>query len=536
MLALTSRSVLLRVQREEKMRELARLSLAHFVRYRYHAQKKLIVWNWHLDYLCEILEAVTRRELRRTIINIPPRHLKSEVCGQAWPAWMIGRDDSPRSSMVSASYGADLALGDSAKTRGLLRADWYRGIFGNVAMGDLDTQKEWWTAKGATRVAAGTGGVVTGKGGDHLLADDLLKPEESNSELVREKANSWLGETFYSRFNDRNTGTLTVLAQRLHERDPCGYLLGLMKNPQADQFYHINLPLENIDGKPKVFSYGGFRYLRKADELLQPSRINAREVAAMKVVMRANFEGQYNQRPQKMEGGMLRPALLVRLKKDPISIARDLGLRLNIYIDLATKEKQTQKDDPDWSVIGVMGRDQMQRKHLLHLWRAQASMDVVARALLAIYDTYKKAGLPIRFVKGEKIGLQHAFRAVMTSTCRLLHRGILPLHDMSVSADITQRLMPLEGTLNASQLVVPEDATWLPDYEAEMRSVPRGSHDDQMVMTSYGCNDLEESPPGEAPAHHPDIPDDMVTGDMLLRARKRAELIRNGQEADDSDR
>lgn len=520
MLILDSRSELRRHQKEERMRELARLSLAWFVRYRFMAECRPLMFSWHLDCIAEHLEAVTSRQILRLLINIPPRFLKSEMVSQSWQAWMIGRDNSPRSSVVSASYSATLAARDSLKTLNLIRSPWFGKVFPDFQMGlTKETESEWITTGGASRVAAGSGGTVTGQGGDHLTGDDLLKPQESNSETVREKINEWLGETFHSRLNDPKTGTKTLIGQRLHERDPFGYLLEKQKNPDAEQWHHLCLPLENVDGRPKVIRFGRFLKVRGARELLHPQRYGPKQVSEAKVAMKANFEGQYNQRPTKLEGGALRPALLVRVPKTPQAMIRDWGLTPLCYIDLASKEKQRNKDDPDFTVIQIWARDQLQRKILLYQWRKQCSMDEAARVLYGLRKTFR-----IRWVKGEKGPLQHAFRSVMLTTARLMKVASMGVLDFGEQlGDKALKVAPLEATLNAGIWVVPEHATWLPELEAEMRAWPKGGHDDQVDLGGQACNDLDNWTGGQVPVA--DVPEDPanVTGAKLKAARLKKE-------------
>lgn len=520
MLIVDAKSELRRVMRHERMVELARLSLAWFIRYRFEAEKRGLLWNWHLDCLAEHLEAVTRRELPRLLINLPPRFLKTEVASECWHAWMIGRDNSPRSFLVAASYSASLAARASFRTLALMQRPWFQHLFPGIRLAKA-TAVEWETNGGAGRVAAGSAGTVTGKGGDHLLGDDLLKPQEANSEVVREKINAWLGETFHSRLNDPKTGTKTFIGQRLHERDPFGFMLGEMKNPDAEQFTHLCLPLENIDGKTKVYHFGRFLKIRKPRELLHPERFGPRQVAEAKVAMRANFEGQYNQRPQKMTGGRLQPGRLVYVETEPLKMIRDWGLKPHIWIDIATKKKELEKDEPDWSVIEVWARDQLQRRILLHVWRDQCSTDVLAEEIHNVRKVYCPNGM----VRGEKIGLQHAFRPTMELLCRLKKRPLIPIMDCGLSATVDPhaKVAPFEASLNAGVVVVWKHATWLPAFEAEMRAWPKGAKDDQMVTAGYANHDMDEMAAGQVPEE--DVPTDPinVTGAALRKLRKQKE-------------
>ncbi len=526
MLIQTARSELVRVKRHEKMFELARISLAGFVRYRYEAEGRQLLWNWHLDLICEHLEAVSRREIKRLLINIPPRFLKTEIVAEAWPAWMMGRDNSSRSSVVSASYSTALAAKASFRTLAMVCRPWFGHLFPGLELVKR-TAVEWETSTGCTRVAAGSDGTITGKGGDHLIGDDLLKPKEANSETVREQVNDWLGETFHSRLNDPKTGTKVIIGQRLHERDVFGYLNALMKNPEAEQWHNLVLPLENYEGKARVYSFGTVHHIRRAGELLHPDRFGPQQVTEAKAAMRSNYEGQYNQRPNKMAGGRLKPSMLVEVEKSAQELIRDWGLVPAIWIDLATKEKEAGKDDPDWCVIEVWARDQLQRRILLHVWREQCTVDRMACAIIDI----RKTLCPGAMVRGEKIGLQHAFRPVMNAICALRKIPVVPIMDcaMSATVDPQAKVAPFEAMLNAGVVVVPKHATWLPAFQSEMRSWPKGAKDDQIVTAGYANHDMDLHAEGSVPAHTAEIPPDMITGEHMLAIRKKAKQLRTGE-------
>lgn len=502
---------------ELAFREMASRRLSYFLRYRFRCEQRKLTWNWHLDYLCDVLEAVTTREIRRVILNVPPRMLKSELFSQTWQPWMIGREDSPRSSMVSASATAELGERDSRISRNLMESDWYKNVFPEVKRGSKWTDAQWETAGGATRNGRGAEGTIIGFGGDHLLGDDLLKADESNSEVIREKRNLFMAETMPSRHNDIISGTTTIIMQRLHERDTTGYLLEQMKNPDYDQYMHIMLPNE-APRKTVVEFHGKVYATRETGDLLFPARLNAAMTRSRKATMKENYEGQYNQRPTKMEGGRLRPALLQRIAKTPSAIIKEWGLTPIIAMDLATKAKETVKDDPDYSVIQVWGKDQMHRRWLLYCWRKQTTHDQVASALISIRRQWC-----VNRVYAEKIGLQHTFRSTLKLACQL--RGIpyfwVADFKMPASTDPIEKITPFESALNAGMTYVPAGAQWLPDLESEMRAWPKGSHDDQLVTAGYINSEFDAAVPmGDSPPPAEDR-GDAPRADSLMRAKPK---------------
>lgn len=516
---MTDLPLIQQAQKEAAFRELARRRLSWFLRYRFHCEARRLTWNWHLDYIADLLEAVTTREIRRMIINVPPRMLKSELVSQTWQAWMIGREDGARSCMLSAAATAKLAERDARQTRGIIESAWYKRIFPGVEQGKKWTDNEWETKGGSTRNSAGAEGTITGFGGEHLTFDDLLLANEANSETIRENRNRWLCETLPGRHNDPITGTIIGIQQRLHEMDSTGYVKEMMKNPEFDQYKIIVLP--NEAPKRTVVEFNGKIYAERSEgDLLFPARLDAARTRALKAGMRENYAGQYNQTPTKLEGGRLRPALLERSPLTPSAAIRDWGLITTIFMDLATKAKETNKDDPDYTVIQVWAKDQMHRRWLLYQWRKQAPHDEVAAALISIRKQWK-----VRVVKAEKIGLQHTFRATMRLACQLRNIPYFHVLDctMPASTDPIMKVVPFEGALNSGIIIVPAGAPWLPELEAEMRQWPKGAHDDQLVCAGYANAEFEASViEGDARPHHDAIEDEQMTGDLLLAMREKA--------------
>lgn len=513
------------------MHEVALRSLAWFIRARFYHERRRLIWMPYLDVLCETMESVTRRELRRTIINMPPQALKSETVSQCWQAWMIAREDDERSSLVSASYSLSLAQRDAIKTREILRTEWFQDLCPHPLSFKRDTQAAWETANGTTRTAAGSDGPITGKSAQHLLGDDLLKPKEANSELVREGVNAWYGETLRSRQKEPATSTITIIAQRLHESDICGYLLAKQINPDADQWHHIDLPL--IAEKRQQYSFGkGQTWTREVGDCLNPERWPPKEVRALRAMMGPNFDGQYQQRPVKQQGGMLQPSMMLRANAPASAILKRFGLNVHLYLDLATKEKQQVKDDPDWSVIVALARDELERVWILDLWRDRVGMDQTAAALLEMMTRWRT-----RLAAGEQIGLQHAFQRVLALTCRLRRVPQPYLRDISIQdkGDKVQKAGSFAGLLRLGMIGVPAPAPWLPELEKEMRTFPLGSHDDQVDAISLGLDDLQRIPIGQTEPSHDRLEKGQIDGRLLELARKRQEaLLRGPAEPEDT--
>src|SRR5438270_5720466 len=175
--------------------------------------------NWHLEIITAKLTAVRRGKIRRLIINLPPRHLKSLMASIAFPAWCLGHD--PSAQILCVSYAQDLADKLARDCRAIMMSRWYRQIFSTRLAAHRQAVQEFITTRQGYRLATSTGGVLTGRGADIILIDDPLKPYEALSEAQRQAANEWYDHTLYSRLNAKRHGAIIIM-QRLHEDDLVG--------------------------------------------------------------------------------------------------------------------------------------------------------------------------------------------------------------------------------------------------------------------------------------------------------------------------
>src|SRR5258705_7330497 len=179
--------------------------------------------NWHLQVIAAKLVAVREGKIRRLIINLPPRHLKSLLASIAFPAWCLGHD--PSAEILCVSYAQDLADKLSRDCRRLLASDWYQRLFPTRLAPRHQAVPEFETTAQGSRVATSVGGVLTGRGADLIVIDDPLKPEEALSQTPRQAANEWYDHTLYSRLNDKLSGAIVLIMHRLHEDDLAGHIL-----------------------------------------------------------------------------------------------------------------------------------------------------------------------------------------------------------------------------------------------------------------------------------------------------------------------
>src|ERR1700741_3416352 len=142
-----------------------------------------LAMNWHLEVIAAKLTAVREGKIRRLIINLPPRHLKSLMASIAFPAWCLGHD--PSAQILSVSYAQDLADKLARDCRSIMMSPWYRQIFQTRLAPHRQAVQEFITTRQGYRLATSTGGVLTGRGAGLILIDDPLKPAEGPSKALR---------------------------------------------------------------------------------------------------------------------------------------------------------------------------------------------------------------------------------------------------------------------------------------------------------------------------------------------------------------
>jgi predicted phage terminase large subunit-like protein len=213
-------------QREEDAQ--LRLDFAAFAQRCFRELNPLVAlaMNWHFEVIAAKLAAVRAGEIRRLIVNVPPRYLKSLLGSVAFPAWCLGRQ--PGTQIVCASYAQDLADKLVRDCRHIIMSDWFQRAFSTRLSAQRQAVSEFETTQRGCRLATSVGGVLTRRGADLIIIDDPLKPEEALSQAHRRAANEWFDHTLYSRLNDKQKGAIILIMHRLHESLPSGLTRGMI--------------------------------------------------------------------------------------------------------------------------------------------------------------------------------------------------------------------------------------------------------------------------------------------------------------------
>lgn len=321
--------------------------------------------NWHIDAITHQLQESLDGRNRRLIITQPPRSLKSICSSVAFVAWSLGHD--PRRRFACVSYSTDLAAFFSRQFRVVVTQDWYRRLFPAMRL-SKDTETECQTTEGGGRFAISVGGSFTGRGADVIIIDDPFKADDALSEKARRAVNEWYGTTLVSRLDNKETGVIILVMQRLHEDDLAGKLL------LESGWRHLDLPAIAIEDQEIRLSPAK-THRRRAGEVLHPDReslatLNAIKQDAGSLV----FSAQYQQRPIPVEGNLIKRDWFKRYDKAPEA---GLGRQVIQSWDIAT----TTGDKNDWTVCTTWMKIKRDY-YLLDVWRRRLEFPDVRKRLI----------------------------------------------------------------------------------------------------------------------------------------------------------
>ena len=255
--------------------------------------------NWHVDAITYALTRVMRGEIKRLIITVPPRSLKSICASVAFPAFVLGHDPTRR--IIEVSYSEGLARKHANDFRAVMRSPLYRRLFpGTRISAAKDTELEVMTTARGFRYATSVGGTLTGRGGNLLILDDPLNALEAHSERARESLKQWYANTLLSRLDNKADDAIIVVTQRLHVDDLVGHLL--------EQGGWTELSLPAIAEVEQVVPLGPDRcHHRKVGELLHPEREPAWALEDLKRTMGSvDFAAQFQQEPIAAGGNLIK--------------------------------------------------------------------------------------------------------------------------------------------------------------------------------------------------------------------------------------
>jgi len=429
--------------------------------------------NWHLEVIAAKLTAVREGKIRRLIINVAPRSLKSLLASIAFPAWCLGHD--PSAQILCVSYAQDLTDKLARDCRAILMSPWYGQIFPTRLAPHRQAVQEFITTRQGYRLATSTGGVLTGRGADIILIDDPLKPEEALSDAQRKAANEWYDHTLYSRLNDKRHGAIVIIMQRLHEDDLVGHVLAqegweILSFPaiaEADEVHRI----ETI--------WGEQCFRRRQGQALHPDREPLETLDRIRrTIGEYNFAGQYQQSPAPLGGGLVKAEWFKRYRENERPERFD-----RIVQSWDTANKATELSD--FSVCttwGVKGKDLF----LLAVFRRRLEYPALKRA---VREQLSLFGANEVLIEDKASGTQ-LIQELIADGCHGVTR-------YQPTTDKVMRLNSQTGVIENGFVHIPETAPWLAEYLHEMTVFPKGKHDDQVDSTAQFLDWYKKPFPGQ---------------------------------------
>lgn len=268
--------------------------------------------GWPLEAVCEHLTAVVDGDIKRLIINIPPRSGKSTLCSVCFPAWVWAQpNNSPTSGpgvqFVFSSYAEKLALRFSLRNRRLITSRWYQERWGDrfKLLADENTSHRFTNDKAGERLVTSISGTATGFGGNIFVVDDANAANEAFSEAAIREVIDWWDQTASTRLNDLDSGAFVIIQQRLAENDLTGHVL----EQNIGDWQLLCLPMHYDPDRVVVTSIGWKDPRQIEGELLWPERFPEKAVKALEQTLGPfAAAGQLEQSPKPKGGGVIKYA------------------------------------------------------------------------------------------------------------------------------------------------------------------------------------------------------------------------------------
>jgi predicted phage terminase large subunit-like protein len=479
---LTALRAQIQAEKNRREAERCRASLAYFIRQAWHVLEPATTFadNWHIDAIAEHLQAVTAGEIRKLLINMPPRGMKSRGVAVFWPTWEWAT--KPHTRWLFASYAADLSTRDSLACRRLIESAWYQSLFGDVfrLTSDQNVKSRFENDRTGIRIATSVGAATTGEGGDRLVIDDPhnVKDIAGDSDAKREAALTWYKEAWSTRGNDPKTATKVIVMQRLHERDLSGFAL-----EEEGGFEHLCLPMRYepkrfvfLDGRRQEVETSslatsiGFTDPRTTDgELLHPDRFGEEQVAALEKVLGSfGAAGQLQQRPSPRGGTIF--------NRNHWRFYRALPTldEYVISVDCTFKDLVTS----DYVAIHVWGRKGAD-KYLLHRTKEQLGFAATVQAVRAVYAKFPKAVAVLIEDKANGSAVIETLKSEIAGVLAITPQG-----------GKVARAYAMQPEQEAGNIWLPDPSidAGIEDFIGEASSFPSVPHDDETDAMTQAIN------------------------------------------------
>jgi len=472
------------------------LSYVQKMRPRYQA-------GWVHQAICHKLEkfseAVEKRESPRILMLMPPRHGKSTLASEMFPAWHLGR--FPHHEFIASSYNVSLPIGFSRKVRDQMRSDYYQKLFEHTKLHpDSQSNEAWLTTEGGGFIAAGVGGGITGKGADVLGIDDPIKDaKEADSVTIRDDLWDWYGSTAYTRLSPG--GGVLWIQTWWNEDDGAGRIQQAMRDdPDFDQFEIIKFPAiaeedEYLDDDYNLYraSEGDIpaaaRLVRTKGEPLHADRYTTAMLKRIeKTLTKRHWSALYQQNPTPEDG--------LYFTRDQFAPTVDLPgnrSRARGYLYQAWDFAITDTTRGDYTVGATIEQDCDDEFEARDCVRGKwTDGDTIVEKMLDSYEKWTPDYLGV-----EDGAIWKTMSATFAKRCaeRNLSPTLVVLKTLGKDKGV--RATPLQVLMQRGRMRWPKNAPWYEPLEREfLRFLAGGNHDDQVDAFAW-CAQMasQKSPP-----------------------------------------
>ncbi|MEH2567770.1 phage terminase large subunit [Bradyrhizobium sp. AZCC 2289] len=413
--------------------------------------------NWHIEAISYQLQRVRAGEVTRLIINLPPRYLKSLTVSVIFPAFLLGHN--PRLKIFGISYGNELSGKHAADFRAIVESSWYRRAFPNMRIAraaDSDVK----TTQRGYRKSTSVNAALTGMGGDMFIIDDPQKPADAQSEVLRNGVTQWFSNTLRSRLDNKESGVIIVVMQRVHLLDLTGYL-----TENSDEWTVLSLPA--IAEADERIAFGPHKhYLRHAGEALHPAYESLATLERLRAEIGSEvFAAQYQQAPVPPGGAMIRKQWLRYYE-----VAPERTYRTKVIQSWDTAAKNGAQND--WSVCTTW---LIHERHfyLLDVTRGRYEYPRLRETAAALAERFKPG---VIMIEDASTGIALAQE--------LRQAGTYAVRPIPVERDKIGRLYVQQSKFEAGLVLFPKTARFLADLETELLTFPQGKTDDQVDSIS----------------------------------------------------
>jgi predicted phage terminase large subunit-like protein len=430
--------------------------LLFFTRYIYkeNTRRNFIVAP-HFVNIANTLQEVVKGNIKRLIINIPPRYGKTELAVKCFIAWSLARN--PQSKFIHLSYSDSLALDNSSQTKEYIESDAFQNLWQMKLKKDAQSKSKWFNDWGGGVYATASGGAITGFGAGvteskefsgAIIIDDPLKPDDAFSEVKRKAVNERFNNTIRSRVNDRDT-PIIVIMQRLHEDDMSGFLLN---GGSGEDWTHLCLPALNQNNEP-----------------LWSDKHTFDELEAIRQGSRYTFAGQYMQTPSPDEGGEWKKNWFEIINKQSIP-----PIKWNMYIDGAYT-KDNANDPTGIQIAGKYNND------YIILTSIDKYLEM-PELLKFIPEFIKAVAVQISMIYVEPKASGKSIAQLIKQQTKL---NIAEIKSDFVQMSKIERARSVSPFIESGRVKLIE-GSWNEHYLQQIAMFPNGKHDEHIDLTCYG--------------------------------------------------